>query len=279
MKQRFEILFRQPPLRFINPEMTWTEVVKFLILTNVTIFAAQMILGMDQFFIEHFSLIPKEFFQGHVWTLVSYMFLHGSFSHILFNMLALWMFGSMLERVWGSKEFLKYYLITGLGGGLCYALFNMDSYVPTVGASGAIYGLLLAYAVLFPDNIIYIWFVIPVKAKYFAIIFGVIEFLASFNVGSGVAHLAHLGGMVMGYAYLKWGRLRYSAPGARMREWKKKLDESAREREEQNIEDVRREVDDLLDKINKVGMDGLTKAEQQRLEKASKYLRDKGVNP
>ncbi len=279
MKQRFSLLFRQPPLRFINPEMAWTDVVKFLILTNVTIFAAQMILGMDQFFIENFSLIPKEFFRGHVWTLVTYMFLHGSFSHILFNMIALWMFGSMLERVWGSKEFLKYYLITGLGGGLCYALFNMDSYVPTVGASGAIYGLLLAYAVLFPNNIIYIWFVIPVKAKYFAIIFGVIEFLASFNVGSGVAHLAHLGGMVMGFAYLKWGSLRYSAPGARMREWKKKLDDSAREREEQNIEDVRREVDDLLDKINKVGMDGLTKAEQQRLEKASKFLRDKGVKP
>lgn len=279
MRERFNLLFRQPPLGFINPEMTWTDVVKFLILGNVTVFAAQEILGLYPMFIENFALIPKEFFGGHVWTLVTYMFLHGGFSHILFNMLALWMFGSMLERVWGSKEFLKYYLLTGLGGGLCYALFNMDSYVPTVGASGAIYGLLLAYAVLFPDNIIYIWFVIPVKAKYFAMIFGVIEFLASFNQGSGVAHLAHLGGMLMGYGYLKWGRLRYTAPGQRMREWKRKLDESAREREEQNIEEVRREVDELLDKINRVGMDGLTRDEQQRLEKASKFLRDKGVKP
>ncbi|MBK6765503.1 MAG: rhomboid family intramembrane serine protease [bacterium] len=277
MSARFKSLFKEPPLRFINPEMTWTEVVKFLILANVTVFAAQEILGWHGFLISNFALIPEDFFHGKVWTLFTYMFLHGGFSHILFNMLALWMFGSMLERVWGSKEFLKYYLLTGLGGGLCYALFNMHSPVPTVGASGAIYGLLLAYAVLFPENVIYIWFVIPVKAKYFAIIFGVIEFLASFNPGSGVAHLAHLGGMVMGYAYLKWGKLRHSAPGQRMREWKRKLDESAREREELEIENVRREVDELLDKINRVGMDGLTKEEQKRLEKASKFLRDKGV--
>lgn len=277
MSTRFKSLFKEPPLRFINPEMTWTEVVKFLILTNVTIFAAQEILGWHGFLISNFALIPQDFVHGRVWTLFTYMFLHGGFSHILFNMLALWMFGSMLERVWGSREFLKYYLLTGLGGGLCYALFNMNSPVPTVGASGAIYGLLLAYAVLFPENVIYIWFVIPVKAKYFAIIFGVIEFLASFNPESGVAHLAHLGGMVMGYAYLKWGRLRYNAPGQRMREWKRKLEESARERDEQNVEDVRREVDELLDKINRVGMDGLTKEEQKRLEKASKFLRDKGV--
>ncbi|MCB9357612.1 MAG: rhomboid family intramembrane serine protease [Calditrichaeota bacterium] len=276
---RLKLLFRQPPLHFINPEMTWTDVVKFLILTNVTVFAAQEILGLYGFFITNFALIPAEFFSGKIWTLFTYMFLHGGFSHILFNMLALWMFGSMLERVWGAKEFLKYYLITGLGGGLCYALFNMDSMVPTVGASGAIYGLLLAYAVLFPDNIIYIWFVIPIKARYFAIIFGVIEFLASFNPGSGVAHLAHLGGMVMGYVYLKWGRLRYSAPGQRMREWKRKLEESAKEKEEQQIEEVRREVDELLDKINNVGMDGLSKDEQQRLEKASKFLREKGIKP
>lgn len=278
MKQRFAKLFEQQPLRFINPEMTWTEVVKYLILINITVFAAQEILGLYPLFIENFALIPGEFFHGRVWTLFTYMFLHGGFSHILFNMLALWMFGSMLERVWGSKEFLKYYLLTGLGGGLCYALFNMDSFVPTVGASGAIYGLLLAYAVLFPDNIIYIWFVIPVKAKYFAMIFGVIEFLASFNPGSGVAHLAHLGGMVMGYVYLKWGRLRYTAPGRRMRDWQKKMEEAKQEREELQVDEVRREVDELLDKINKVGMDGLTKDEQKRLEKASKFLRDKGIN-
>lgn len=279
MKDRFKKLTQVPPLGFINPEMTWTEVVKFLILANVTVFAAQEILGLYPFFIENFALIPKMFFHGQVWTIFTYMFLHGGFSHILFNMLALWMFGSMLERVWGSREFLKYYLITGLGGGLCYALFNMNSFVPTVGASGAIYGLLLAYAVMFPNNVIYIWFVIPVRAKYFAMIFGAIEFLASFNQGSGVAHLAHLGGMVVGYVYLKWGRLRYSEPGRRMREWKKKMEESAKEREEQEIEDVRREVDDLLDKINKVGMDGLSRKEQERLEKASKFLRDRGLKP
>lgn len=277
LRNLFEPALKSQPLRFLSPEMSWTEVVKFLILTNVTVFAAQELLQLHGFFISNFSLIPREFFAGKIWQLFTYMFLHGGFSHILFNMLALWMFGSMLERVWGSKEFLKYYLITGLGGGLCYALFNMGSGVPTVGASGAIYGLLLGYAVLFPDNVIYIWFVIPVKARYFAIIFGLIEFFASFSPESGVAHLAHLGGMVMGYIYLKFGKPRAARPGGRLEEWKRKMEESKREREEEQIAEVRKEVDELLDKINRVGYDGLSKDEQNRLEKASKFLRDKGL--
>jgi membrane associated rhomboid family serine protease len=254
--------------------MHWTEIVRFLILSNVTIFAVQQIFqsqlqGMLSY---QFGLVPAAFFSGKLWQIFTYMFLHANFWHIFFNMLALWMFGSILEREWGSKEFLKYYLLTGLGGGLSYALFNMHSTVPTVGASGAIYGLLAAYAVLFPENIIYVYFVIPLKAKWFAVIFGAIEFLSSFSRESGVAHLAHLGGMAIGYLYLKRHQF---LPRRGMAAWKESRDELQRRKEEENLDKVRREVDELLDKINRVGMDGLTPAERRRLQKASKILRDK----
>jgi membrane associated rhomboid family serine protease len=253
--------------------MGWTEIVKFLILSNVTIFAVQEIFGLRLFFYENFALIPATFFQGRIWQIVTYMFLHGGLGHIFFNMFALWMFGSMLERIWGPREFLKYYLLTGIAGGLSYALFNFGSPIPTVGASGAIYGLLVAYAVLFPDNVIYIWFVLPIKAKWFAIIFGVIEFVASFNAGSQIAHLAHLGGMAAGYIYLKRGRIT-RGPSRRYKNWMDEREEANRRREEQNVDEIRREVDELLDKINRVGMNGLTRAEQKRLEKASRILRE-----
>ena len=262
--------------------MAWTEAVKFLILANVTIFAAQTMFGLDYTLIRYFSLIPAAFFSGSLWQIVTYMFLHGGFTHILFNMIALWMFGSALERTWGSQEFLKYYFITGIGGGLCYVMFNMGSGIPTVGASGAIYGLLLAFGVLFPNEKIYIWGILPMKAKYFVLLFGGIEFFASFNSGSGVAHLAHLGGMVVGYIYLKRkggvGKV-FSGHfgGDRMKEWNRKMKEADEARQDNEIEQVRQEVDELLDKINKVGFDGLTKKEQERLEEASKFLRDRGL--
>ena len=158
---------------------------------------------------------------------------------------------------------------------------NMNSGIPTVGASGAIYGLLLAFAVLFPDEIIYIWGILPIKAKYFALLFGGIEFMASFSTGSGVSHLAHLGGMAVGYIYLKrkgGGGKSFGGHfgGDRLKEWNRKLKEADEARKENEMQQVRREVDELLDKINKVGFDGLTKKEQERLEEASKFLREHG---
>jgi len=260
---------------YVDFGMTWTEIVRFLILSNVTIFAVQEIFKLHGVLAFNFGLIPQAFFAGKVWQLLTYMFLHAGFGHILFNMLALWMFGSVLERTWGSKEFIKYYLITGLGGGLCYAVFNMNSPIPTVGASGAIYGLLTAYAVLFPDSVIYIWFVIPLKAKWFALIFGAVAFLASFGQSGSVAHLAHLGGMVVGYVYLKRGRIFPRRFSRSLTDWKEQREETARLHEEEKLNKTRREVDDLLDKINREGMDSLSPSEQKRLEEASRILRER----
>ena len=259
--------------RFIH-DMGWTEIVKFLILSNVTIFAVQELFQLRGYFLHYFALVPVTFFEGRIWQLLTYMFLHGGLGHIFFNMLALFMFGSVLEREWGSREFLKYYLLTGLAGGLCYAAFNHNSFTPTVGASGAIYGLLVAYAELFPNNVIYVWFVLPLKAKWFALIFGLIEFLASFGSGSQVAHLAHLGGMVVGYAYLKRHRfIRHSFGG--MRTWRERREEERQRREEQSLDEIRREVDELLDKINRVGMNAHTNADQTRRDKSSRTLRER----
>jgi membrane associated rhomboid family serine protease len=153
--------------------------------------------------------------QFRVWQLVTYMFVHGGLMHILFNMLALWMFGVELERVWGTRYFVKFYFVTGIGAGALTVLlallpfgFTAPLYVSDViGASGAIYGLLLAYALYFPDRPIYMYFLFPIKARTFVLIMGAIAFYASIaDSGSGIASATHLAGLLVAYLYLKSGR-------------------------------------------------------------------------
>ncbi|MGH7682267.1 MAG: rhomboid family intramembrane serine protease, partial [Candidatus Eiseniibacteriota bacterium] len=139
-----------------------------------------------------------------LWQGVTYLFLHGGFFHILFNMLALWMFGTELEGLWGTQRFARFYFATGIGAALCSTIVSPNSTIPIIGASGAIYGLLAAYGILFPDRILLLYLVIPIKAKYFVLILGAIAFWFSLTSGGGgVAHVAHLGGMLFGWLYLK----------------------------------------------------------------------------
>jgi membrane associated rhomboid family serine protease len=144
-----------------------------------------------------------------VWQLVTYMFIHAGIGHILFNMLALWMFGTEFERLWGTRRFLRFYFFCGIGAGICVVVANYmfgtvaSRSTPTVGSSGAIYGLLLASAILWPDRQILMSFLFPIKMKYFVMIIGAIAFLNSFNTSSPVSDLAHLGGMLFGYLFLK----------------------------------------------------------------------------
>jgi membrane associated rhomboid family serine protease len=150
----------------------------------------------------------------YVWQLVTYLFLHGGWFHIIFNMFALWMFGSDLESKWGGRKFLFYYFLTGIGAGILdvtlNALFRPDMPSATIGCSGAVYGLLMAYGMLFPERLIYLYMIIPIKAKWFVVIMGAIEFVSSFGgPGSGVSHFAHLGGMLFGYIYLRGWSLPY----------------------------------------------------------------------
>jgi len=258
--------------------MMWTPAVRSLIIINAAIFLLAGLFALERFLAVYFGLVPRLVVtRGWIWQLVTYMFLHYGFMHILFNMFALWMFGSTLERVWGTRRFLGYYFLTGVGGGLCYFLFNINSAIPTVGASGAIFGLLVAYAVLFPNSVIYLWLIIPIKAKWFALIFGIIELFFSIQSRDSVAHLAHLGGMVVGYLYLKrervFGRF-IQQIRARKLEYEARVREK-RQKKTDNLDSIRREVDELLDKINRVGLNGLTRTEQRRLKQASAILRRK----
>jgi membrane associated rhomboid family serine protease len=150
-----------------------------------------------------------------VWQVATYMFLHGGLFHILFNMLALWMFGTELERIWGTRYFLKFYFVSGIGAGVLTVLFSLMPFgfaqqlqqSIVIGASGAVYALLLAYAIYFPDRPIYMYFVFPIPARIFVLIMGVIAFYSSVaESGGGIASATHLGGLAVGYAYLKSGR-------------------------------------------------------------------------
>jgi membrane associated rhomboid family serine protease len=192
-----------------------TPAIKILIAINVAMFVAGwFVSGLQTWLGMQPSAVVGE---GHVWRLVTYMFLHSrqSFFHILFNMLALWMFGVELERLWGTRFFLKYYFVAGVGAALTTLILSLvpiaafDSLYGslTVGASGAIYGILLAYALYFPNRPIYMYFVFPVPAKYFVMIMGAISLLSSLGGADGIAHTTHLGGLVAGYLYLKGTRV------------------------------------------------------------------------
>lgn len=179
-----------------------SNAVRMLIAWNVILFLVQQISG--RWLALNFGLIPAEVWHGKVWQLASYMFLHGNFLHLLFNMIALWMFGSELEYLWGTKKFVKYYFFTGIGAGLTTLATTPGAIYPTIGASGAVYGLLLAYGVIFPNRPILLYFLFPIPAKYFVMIFGAIALLSSLSgAHSGVAHFAHLGGLIFGWIYLK----------------------------------------------------------------------------
>ena len=155
--------------------------------------------------------------QLRVWQLVTYMFIHAGVLHILFNMLALWMFGAELERVWGTRFFLKFFFVTGIGAGMLTVLLSLVPYGPVaqlygsdiIGASGAVYGLLLAYALYFPNRPIYMFLLFPIPARIFVIIMGAAAFFSSMSEnGGGVANATHLGGLLVAYVYLKGLRLR-----------------------------------------------------------------------
>lgn len=202
-------------------------VIKNLVIINALMLVITLFTG--NFMYEKFSLFyfKSDFF--HPYQFVTHMFMHGNFMHLLFNMYALVIFGVVLEQIWGSKKFFLYYMVTGLGAaalhsfvlyldytsqvaaleaGNQYAIQNIQEILltPTVGASGAVYGVLLAYGMLFPNNVLQLIFPpIALKAKWFVLIFGGIELLLGIsNTGGNIAHFAHLGGMLFGFILIKY---------------------------------------------------------------------------
>ena len=187
-----------------------TPAVKWLIIANVVMFVATWFLEDPIFY--YLGLSPKAVVERQwVWQLATYLFLHGGPVHILFNMLGIWMFGVELERLWGTRQFLKYYAITGIGAGLTVLLVGLvmgggsATYIgTTIGASGALYGLLLAFALYYPERPLLMFLLFPIPAKYFVMIVGAMAFFSSPT--SRVSEAAHLGGLVIGYLYLRAGR-------------------------------------------------------------------------
>jgi membrane associated rhomboid family serine protease len=194
--------------------------VKWLLIVNTAVFILTGLLGNS--FADDISLLALApvavVYHFAIWQLVTYLFLHGGVWHLVFNMLTLWMFGSPLERDWGTRRFLKYYFICGIGAGLCDVLLNAmlgHWNTRTIGASGAIYGLLLAFGVCYPDQTVLMNFLFPIKAKYMVMIYAAIELWMSIGVNSGVSNIAHLGGMAVGYVYLK-----SSLPNLKLPDWR-----------------------------------------------------------
>jgi membrane associated rhomboid family serine protease len=185
-----------------------TPIIKKLMIIMGMVFLLQMVASNRINF--YLGLVPilvwKKYF---LWQLGTYIFLHGGLTHLLFNLLALWMFGGELENYWGSRKFLRYFLFCGIGAGICTVFFSPYQFIPVIGASGAIYGILLAFGWLFPNRLIYIYFLFPVPAKYMVIIFGLIELYSSAEgTGGGIAHLTHLGGLLFGLLYMGYPAVR-----------------------------------------------------------------------
>ena len=291
---------------------------KNLLVINVLAYLATWVLQRSG--VDLNALLGLHFFMAsdfRVYQFLTYMFLHGSFTHILFNMFALWMFGSVIERVWGPKKFLFYYIVCGVGAGIVQELvqygnylaqglaayeyvnmggaqISMDSYInlwTTIGASGAVYGILLAFGMIFPNERLFIIPIpFPIKAKWLILGYIVIElFSAMSGPGDGVAHMAHLGGMLFGFLLIRYWQ---KHPGSSQRygrsygkaffdnlirkhedyqrkrhmhaeqtNARRETDEEYNMRQRQNQE----EIDAILDKIRKSGYDSLTKEEKQKL--------------
>jgi membrane associated rhomboid family serine protease len=189
-----------------------TQAVRAIVYTCIAVFVLQII--MPALMIDAFGLSPEAVLtRGFLWQLATYLFLHGGVFHILFNMLAVWMFGVDLERRWGTQAFVKYYAVTGVGAGACMVLVSLlpfeatrsTYYATTIGASGAVYGLLMAWAIIFPHRTILFLGIFPLTARVFVLIIGAISFAQAVSAGGGgtIAHLAHLGGLAAGWWYLK----------------------------------------------------------------------------
>lgn len=187
----------------LGPAGPVPDVVKSLIVANFAVYFVQAVVGRG--LVWNFSLIPAAIADFELWRLLSYQFLHGGVMHLAMNSLMLWMFGSELEQRWGGRFFLRYYLLCGVAAGLTFTVARWGDAIPTVGASGAIYGVLMAYGMWFPNREVLLGFLFPIRVRYLILFLIALEFLQAVESNrTGIAHAAHLGGLVFGYAYLRW---------------------------------------------------------------------------
>jgi membrane associated rhomboid family serine protease len=269
--------------QFSNPfGLTLTPWVKRLMIVNGVVFLFTWAFGIQEWLV----FVPAEFL-SRPWTVLTYMFVHASFFHLLFNMLGLLFFGPVLEDRWGSREFIKFYLICGFAGGLLSLFFP---YQAIVGASAAIYGVLVAFAMYWPDNPIYIWGIFPIKAKWLVGFMVALSVFYTVSGGqSGIAHLAHLGGAAAAFLYIRspwappeWGNVYRPAAKRSGKKWwsflqRRRLRVQPTQREEAPVARPaprpNADIDEILDKISSGGIHSLTSDERRRLEEASRRSR------
>lgn len=276
-------------------------VIKSLLIINGIVFLIQMLgqnllIGdttLEQYIIKYFALIPIGY--GFLpWQLITYQFMHGGIMHIALNMFALWMFGIEIENIWGSKKFLFFYLMCGVAAGISQLIFPPlfnEPLAATIGASGAIFGVLIAFGMMFPDRYIYIYFLLPVKAKYLIIGYVLLE-LYSIPQGGNVAHLAHLGGALAGFIYLMYERKHNRLFGSYFKSSSKinfnmfKGNSNPFKKKEEKIQDAKyyeikddtgevtqEQIDEILDKIGRSGYQNLSDKEKKILFEASKKMK------
>jgi membrane associated rhomboid family serine protease len=270
-------VFRHDPIDF----RAMPPAIKGLLVATVAGFLVSKLVGPQ--IDDLFGLVPQHaLFDRWIWQPFTYLFLHGSVWHLVFNLFALWMFGMPVEAQWGETEFLKYYFLCGFGGALATIALTPHSSIPVIGSSASVYGMLVAFAMLYPDAVVYLYFLIPVKAAHMAILFGALEFFAGATGATpGIARFAHLGGMITGYVYIRWwwtlkvqgkslakglfereepvpGRAarRAAAPASEP----SRLDDSGGEMGE---------VDRILDKILASGLESLTDDERELMRRYS----------
>ena len=260
----------------------FTDAIKILVSVNFGIYILQSVSGKEDVFFRLFGLVPSTFISDlMLWQLFTYMFFHAPFyssvgiSHILLNMLGLWVFGRELEQAWGKTKFLRYYFIIGIGSGLITYFFQMNSDNPVIGASGAVYGILLAYGVSYPNRMLYIWGLIPVRSLWLVIIMGSIAFFGLLGNSDGISHVTHISGMLIGYVLLKknwrWRDIWFTIR-------KKTIEFQVQRYEEKSIKKkmLQKDIDLILEKIQKVGFIGLSDKEQSKLYEASKTMSKNG---
>ena len=228
----------------------YSSSINVLILLNILIY----LFSNNQWSIHQIFGVSTENFL--IWQPLTYMFFHGGFAHLFFNMFLLWMFGNQLEKLWGPIKFLTYYLITGIGAGVLIYIFSNGV---TIGASGAVMAVLFAYGYIYPNQMLFLWF-IPMKAKHAILVLILMEISQelSRNPLDNISHIGHLGGMLIGFIYLKFGnQIIKKLPFIKIRKKSKPNSE---------VESV----DLILDKLKREGWNGLNEKEKSKLFQASK---------
>jgi len=264
--------FRQ---NFSGNPLSLPNGIKFIIIVNIVVFILMELSGRENILSQIFGLVPKSVSQEYkIWQTCTYLFMHGGILHIFFNMFVLWIFGRDLEVSWGKNEFLIFYFICGIGSGLLTVVSNPYSIVPIVGASGALFGILVGYGFTFANKIVYFLGYFPLKVKYLIISLCVIDFCSFLSTtGSGISHITHFFGVIIGTVYIF---INFKENIIRLWYIKMKLKSMQGKQKSKNNEvtHIKMQVDKLLDKLNDQGWESLTSKEEEFLNRASKRIFD-----